>query len=342
MTHHTQSTRASCLVTTLALAGALGAVVAGGLVYQTRATAQDRLRLSPAGRMVDAGGHRLHLLTMGEAHDGPTVVLEAGGMATSPMWALIQPAIAEFARVVSYDRAGLGWSEPGPMPRDARTIADELHTALRNAGLLGPYVLVGGSLGGPYATVFADAFRDETAALVLVDSVHPDQLQRMPPQAQRAIAALKIANRILPAVAAVGLTHLVDVTGVLLAGLPSKLPGDAAAQLRAFAHWPGFWAAVDAEVTVWDTTMDQMRQAMYGGRLKDLPLAVLTAPDNPGMEALREPWLDMQRDLLRVSNAATHHVVEGAGHIAMATEPEPIRTLVEVVRDLVALARHNG
>ncbi|HSO71008.1 MAG TPA: hypothetical protein VLQ67_15405, partial [Arachnia sp.] len=89
-------------------------------------------------------------------------------------------------------------------------------------------------------------------------------------------------------------------------------------------------------------TMDQMRQAMYGGRLKDLPLAVLTAPDNPGMEALREPWLDMQRDLLRVSNAATHHVVEGAGHIAMATEPEPIRTLVEVVRDLVALARHNG
>ena len=125
------------------------------------------------------------------------------------------------------------------------------------------------------------------------------------------------------------------MTGVLLAGLPSKLPADAAAQLRAFAHWPGFWAAVDAEVTVWDTTMDQMRQAMHGGRLKDLPMAVLTAPDNPGMEALREPWLDMQRELVGVSDAATHHVVEGAGHIAMATEPEPIRTLVDVVRGLV-------
>ena len=134
---------------------------------------------------MDAGGHKLHLLIMGEERGGPTVVLEAGGMATSPQWALIQPGIADFARVVSYDRAGLGWSEPGPKPRDARTIARELHLALRSAGLPGPYVLVGASLGGPYAAVFADSYRDETAGLVLVDSVHPDQLQRLPPEAQR-------------------------------------------------------------------------------------------------------------------------------------------------------------
>jgi pimeloyl-ACP methyl ester carboxylesterase len=284
---------------------------------------------------VDVGGHKLHLLITGDEHGGPTVVLEAGGMATSPQWAMIQPGIAEFARVVSYDRAGLGWSETGPKPRDARTIARELHTALRNAGLPGPYVLVGASLGGPFATVFADAFRDETAALVLVDSVHPDQLRRLPEKAQRAIAALRVANRMLPMLARLGLTHLVDVTGVLMAGLPSKLPPDAAAQLRAFAHWPGYWSAVDDEVSVWDDTMDQMRRAMERGTLQELPLIVVTAPDNPGMEAVREPWLEMQRELARISSDATHHVVTGAGHISMATEPEPIQRVIQAIRDLV-------
>ena len=124
-------------------------------------------------------------------------------MATSPQWALIQPGIADFAKVVSYDRAGLGWSEQGPRPRDARTIARELHTALLNAGLPGPYLLVGASLGGPYATVFADTYRDETAGLVLVDSVHPDQLQRLPAQ-RSGLSALRIANQALPMLARLG------------------------------------------------------------------------------------------------------------------------------------------
>ncbi len=315
--------------------GTILAVACAGLVFQVLATARDRARLSPPGRLVDVGGHKLHLLITGDERGGPTVVLEAGGMATSPQWALIQPGIADFAKVVSYDRAGLGWSEQGPRPRDARTIARELHTALLNAGLPGPYLLVGASLGGPYATVFADTYRDETAGLVLVDSVHPDQLQRLPAQAQRALSALRIANQALPMLARLGLTHLVDVTGLLLAGLPSKLPAEAATQLRTFAHWPGHWATVRNEVSVWDETMEQMRQAMHSTGLRTIPLTVLTGPDNPGMEALREPWLAMQRELASLSSDSTHLVVEGAGHIAMGTEPEPIRRLTQAIHDMI-------
>ena len=320
-----------CAVT----AGSILAMACAGVVFQVLATARDRKRLSAPGRLVDAGGHRLHLLISGVERGKATVVLEAGGMATSPQWALIQPRIAEFARVVSYDRAGLGWSERGPRPRDARTIARELHTALRNAGLPGPYVVVGASLGGPYATVFADTYRDDTAGLVLVDSVHPDQLRRLPAQAQRALSALRVANRALPMLATLGLTHLVDVTGVLLAGLPSKLPAEAAVHLRTFAHWPGHWAAILDEVSVWDETMEQMRNAMHRSTLHGIPLAVLTGPDNPGMEALKEPWLAMQRDLAGVSGDSTHLVVEGAGHIAMATEPEPIRQLIQAIHHMI-------
>ncbi|MBK8460959.1 MAG: alpha/beta hydrolase [Micropruina sp.] len=339
MTKHRSATRSRAGVRSVAAAAVMVAVAGAGLAYQSVATAQERRRLSAPGRLVDAGGHELHLLITGEDQGGPTVVLEAGGMATAPMWALIQPGIAEFARVVSYDRAGLGWSEPGPTPRDARTIARELHTALRSAGVPGPYLLVGGSLGGPYTAVFADAYPDDTAGLVLVDSVHPDQLQRMPPQAQRALGALRVANRVLPMLARLGLTRLVDVTGVLLGGLPSKLPPQAADQLRVFAHWPGHWAAVYDEVSVWDDTMEQMRQAMHGVGRVGLPLTVITAPDNPGMEEMREPWLDMQRELAGFSSTASHVVLEGAGHISMATEPVPIQTVIQAVHDMLDLRR---
>lgn len=168
---------------------------------------------------------------------------------------------------------------------------------------------MGASLGGPYAAVFAEIYRDEMVGLVLVDSVHPDQMQRLPQQAKRALRVLRLANRVLPMLATVGVTHLVDVTGFLLAGLPSKLPAEAATQLRAFARWPGHWAAVYAEVSIWDDTMEQMRAAMRNTALQDLPLTVVTAPDNPGLAALREPWLEMQRELAAISSVATHHVL---------------------------------
>lgn len=319
----------------IAAGASIATVAATGWAYQVRASARDRRRLAPPGRLVDAGGHRLHINVTGADHGGPTVVLEAGGMATSPMWALIQPAVADFARVVSYDRAGLGWSETGPRPRDARSVARELHAALHNAGQPAPYILVGASLGGAYAAVFADTFRSETAGLVLVDSVHPDQMQRLPAQVRRTLRGMALINRMLPALARVGLTHLIDITPVLLAGLPSKLPADAATHLRTFAHWPGHWTAIYDEVSVWDDSMEQMRVAL--SRLGDLPLTVLTAPDNPGLAILREPWLAMQRELASMSSSAKHYVVDGASHIDMATQPDPIRVIARGIRDLIDL-----
>ena len=96
-----------CILGTCAFICALAAT---GAAYQAAATAKDRRRYAPPGRLVDAGDHKLHLNVMGGDKEGPTVVLETGGQSTSPQWALIQPGIAEFARVISYDRAGLGWS----------------------------------------------------------------------------------------------------------------------------------------------------------------------------------------------------------------------------------------
>jgi pimeloyl-ACP methyl ester carboxylesterase len=110
---------------------------------------------------MSVAGHRLHLHCVGEG--SPTVVLDAGLGAFSLDWGAVQPQIATSTRVCAYDRSGLGWSDPGRRPRSPQQFADELHTLLTNAGIPGPYVLVGHSISGKTARVFASQHPNEVA-----------------------------------------------------------------------------------------------------------------------------------------------------------------------------------
>jgi pimeloyl-ACP methyl ester carboxylesterase len=120
---------------------------------------------------VDVEGHELRMFISGRGN--PTVVFETGGSPGSggPLeyWERVQPAVSQFTRTVSYDRAGIGLSAPGPKPRDARQVAWELHAALQAARVPPPYVLVGHSFGGPLNRVFAGMYPDEIAGMVLLD-----------------------------------------------------------------------------------------------------------------------------------------------------------------------------
>lgn len=116
---------------------------------------------------VDAGGPKLRLLVTGTGN--PTVVFEAGSGSPLETWVRIQPQVSQFARTVSYDRAGNGLSDKGPVPRDGAHVARELHAVLHNAHLSPPFVLVGHSLGGPYIRMFAAMYPNEVAGMVLVD-----------------------------------------------------------------------------------------------------------------------------------------------------------------------------
>src|SRR5690606_17910094 len=112
------------------------------------AAAQAELPSAP-GDLVDVGGHSLHIYCQGEG--SPTVVLEAGLGDGSINFRALQDRLARHTRTCAYDRAGYGWSEPGPAPRDLATIAAELDALLDGAGEAGPYVLAGHSIGGLYA-----------------------------------------------------------------------------------------------------------------------------------------------------------------------------------------------
>lgn len=151
------------------LSGVALLMTLAGAVYQALGARTDRKRFPPPGRLVDLGSHRLHLLESG--HGGPTILLEAGLMSTVLSWSDLQRELSGSFRVVSYDRAGLGWSDLGPMPRTADRIVDELHTLLQRAAISPPYVLVGHSFGGLTMPLFAAHFPEEVAGMVLVDPV---------------------------------------------------------------------------------------------------------------------------------------------------------------------------
>jgi pimeloyl-ACP methyl ester carboxylesterase len=140
------------------------------LVFSLPATAAAAPE--PIGKLVDLGGHRLHVYCTGQG--SPTVVVETGLGDFSFDWALVQTRVSRFTRICTYDRAGYAWSDPGPKPRTFAQINLELHDALKKLGEKGPYVLVGHSYGGPVMRNFAAVYRGDVAGLVLVDSAHEE------------------------------------------------------------------------------------------------------------------------------------------------------------------------
>lgn len=148
----------------------LGFALAGCLLLASHATgdAPADLVYARPGQLVDADDTRLNMYCMGR---GPvTVVFDSGWEDWAPAWATVQPRVAKFTRACAYDRAGAGFSDPGPMPRTSVRIADELHSALHNARIPGPYILLGHAFGGDNVRAFADRYTEDVAGLVLLES----------------------------------------------------------------------------------------------------------------------------------------------------------------------------
>lgn len=290
---------------------AVAAACAIGVVGQSLAAERDARRFPPPGRLVDVGGFRLHLQVKGEDRSGPTVVLEAGLGSFSPNWHWVQQALAPHIRVVSYDRAGLGWSDPSPAPRDAVTMAGELHAALHAAGIPGPFVLAGHSFGGLVVRAFADAYRTETAGLVLVDASHPDQWARWPiPYADR---IQLVTLRTMAAAGRVGLLRL----GHPFAAVSAGLPGRKVAELDARFALPQTSATEAAQMQAWERTTRPALQ--HAAPLGDLPLVVLGV----GVQPLGAETLDaLQEELPGLSTNSARRVIATATHESLIADRE--------------------
>jgi pimeloyl-ACP methyl ester carboxylesterase len=160
------------------LCGLIVVTALTGSTYQWLATRKDLAAAPPPGRLVDIGGYRLHLWCTGEGT--PAVILDTGLGGSTPDWGFVQPDVARFTRVCSYDRAGMGYSDPGPSPRTAGRIASELAELLARSGIGGPVVLVGASIAGFDVRVFGSDHPERAAGLVLVDASHEGGFRVLP------------------------------------------------------------------------------------------------------------------------------------------------------------------
>ena len=165
---------------------AFTALMIAVLVNSAVAAPGDEMYAHP-GKLVSAGGTRLNFYCLGSG--SPAVVFDSGWEDWSPDWAIVQPRVATWTRACSYDRAGAGYSDAGQMPRTSMQIADELHAALKGAGIDGPIILVGNAFGGVNARVFAARHMAEVAGLVLAegdtDDLEPTDMQEEDHQGER-------------------------------------------------------------------------------------------------------------------------------------------------------------
>jgi pimeloyl-ACP methyl ester carboxylesterase len=310
--------------TLLSLLALLIGLVLIGASYEAIMAAGDATRYPPAGQLVDVGGYRLHLHCVGQG--SPTVIMEAGGGGNVLHWMLVQPAIAQSTRVCAYDRAGMGWSEPGPLPRTPQSIVAELHALLATAGIPGPYILVGHSIGGKYVRLYASQYPQDVAGLVLADGRHEDVDAAMTP-AMRADdrSNVQMQQRLYWSLGRLGVMRL----------MPPSLVGidaDTRTKLAVMASSPQGLSTQWDEYMVWADADMALHAAAPLGRL---PLIVLSS----GLMAERDQILRAaMRTQVGLSSNSRLVIATESGHPIQFDQPELV---IDAVQQVLKAAR-NG
>jgi pimeloyl-ACP methyl ester carboxylesterase len=320
----------------LLLAALLLLLLVVGSTYQAIATAVDMRRYPPPGQMVDVGGRRLHYRDMGEG-DIP-VILEAGSGGWSLHWSRVQPAIAEFARVIAYDRAGAGWSDPSDAIPDSASIARDLHEMLQRAEIAGPYVLVGHSAGGFHVRAFAHEYPEEVAGMVLVDPSCEERLADMPDAVKRANAAAAVRqSRWRSMLARIGVVRIYAALTPpeRLSAENGKLPEvDRAAEL-ALGQLPKCLMANARESAGFP---ESARLVSTFEDKASYPLRVLTAERDGPQTAQMQQRLQMHARQAQLSSRGRHVTVPSSGHFIMLDQPDAV---VAAIRDVVKEAERQ-
>ncbi|CAH1191320.1 Putative aminoacrylate hydrolase RutD [Paenibacillus sp. JJ-223] len=309
-------------------------VIGAGFLYEWYASSQAKDDFPPPGKLVEAGGYKLHIHKQGNG--SPTIIMEAGSGETSLSWRDIPSELARHATVLTYDRAGYAWSEAAPTERTGANIVQELHLALQNEGIDGPYVMVGHSLGGMYARLFTQMYSNEVQGLVLIDArpedderntkalLQQDHFKGNPPASLLSLLKLSGSFRLFP--------------DFMLEGLVAEQDRDAFINVIAT---PSFFRAKEEEGNLAYTTEDAIR----GQKLGSIPVRVIARglPQNYAQAGistevghqLEAIWQAGQRNMMNLSSDSKLIIAEQSGHMVIHDEPElVVKTILDLVSNI--------
>jgi len=329
-------------------------VTAFGAGYQLVGTWQDARRFPQQGRSIplgtDFGNTSLNLDCSGLGR--PTVVLDSGIGVPAIGWIKVQPEVAKFTRVCSYDRAGYGWSDAGQEPRTSVQIARELRTLLTAAGEVGPYILVGHSFGGFNVREFTKLYPVDVSGVVLVDGAHEDEEKRISEilpytvveQEERIdLRNAKLNQFLTPLRIHLGIQRLEVATGW---GTPNygvlqskqDFPKIFRQELLYLRQQKKFQDAVASESKAFAESIAQVRAA---GNLGDCPLIVLTAglpyPPDPlltkeEMNKESDLWINvLQAQEAHLSSRGKQIIVPDSSHMIPFKRPDRV---IDAIREV--------
>ncbi len=290
----------------------VAAAVAGSASFNAIARLWFRAHNPPPGEMYTVDGHKMHMYCTGSG--SPTIVLDAGLGDDAVIWAGVQPSLAKTTRVCAYDRAGFGWSETGPAPRDADHLAAELHGLLRQARIDLPIVLMGHSIAGIYMRAYAAHYPEDLAGMVFVDGSTPMQ------QENPAFKAMMGKGPPPWVIALVG-NAAFSIGVPRLTGMCSKSPHSLDARsgrLQAEDH---------CEIHV-DSPINEMRnmersglETVHSGPYGALPILILShdpekslATESSSEKMGETAWNQMQEDLKKLSTRSRRIIAKGSSH----------------------------
>ncbi len=309
----------------LGIVGFLLLLFSIGFIYEQVSRVIAEGAVSPEGKMVDVGGHRLHVLSQGNA--GPTVVFESGLDTLGHLsWFKVQSEVRNFATTVSYDRAGILWSERGEARKTGQAMAEDLHGLLQAGGFSAPYILVGHSLAGITLRPFIAKYGSDVAGVVLVDASHPEQFDRMP--------------AVLNQLPARWFFNMMNTFGIFrfseLAQIPQTDPDDRI-NLVAPAMLHKSMSGYLDEIMVTSRLAEEARGISSFG---DIPVVVITGTSPARNDALAmeyrnlmsDLWFEMQQELLLLSSDSRQILAPASGHYVQLEQPEIV---VAAIRDLL-------
>jgi pimeloyl-ACP methyl ester carboxylesterase len=336
-------------ITKRILQGILALVVLAavcGAAYQAIANWRDSRRFPQEGRSIALGAAFSNVsLNMDCSGQGsPTVILDTGLGVPAAGWKFVQPEVAKFARVCSYDRAGYGWSTPGPLPRTSGQIVRELHALLAASGEKGPFVLVAHSFAGFNVRVYTKEYPADVAGLVLVDTSHEDQESRMTGTLQTFMksqtAQLEFQRKVAPILIFFGIARITAGDEG-----PPNLPKSFLQEVKYLQLQPKFVEATASEIQNFSASANEVRAS---GNLGERPLLVLTAGKEEDLKDLPKGlekrdldeflkiWMnDLQVQEAHLSTRGKQVIVPDSTHMIPFLRPDTVVTAIREVREAV-------